>query len=163
QLRACEELRRRELDRLVAEPVLTADDRDAFIRQLPRWASYVLGAPRAMVAWEDAEEPRLSVASFDAGSSRYVQLAPGVAEPMLPQPLRDADFLCDRLAAAPQPVIYRSAGAFKRWHGSPLHPALQAQFSATSVLSVRLEGETVRGRIFWLDKPGLSPDDMLLG
>jgi hypothetical protein len=37
-----------------------------------------------------------------------------------------------------------------------------SSFAPTSVLSVRFEGKTVRGRIFWFDKAGLNSDDVLL-
>jgi signal transduction histidine kinase len=163
KLGASEERGRRDVQELPAEPELAADDRDALIRQLPLWVAHVLGAQRALIAWEEPEEPRLCLASFGAEESRYSQIAPGIAEPMVPHELSGADFLCRRMGDAPQLVIYRSSGGFKRWHGSPLHPVLQALFAATSVLSVRLESETVRGRIFWFDKAGLNSDDILLG
>ena len=163
KLGAYEERGRRDMDRLAAEPGVVADDWDALIRHLPRWAAQLLSAQRALIVWEQSDEPRLCLASFDAGSSQYSQLAPGVIEPVVADELSEASFLCRRVIDRPQPVIYRSPGGFRRWQGPPLHPVLQAQFSVTSVLSVRIEGETVRGRLFWFDKPGMNSDDILLG
>ena len=60
-------------------------------------------------------------------------------------------------------VLYASPAGLRRWRGSPLHPILQAWFGMNAVLSVRLRGETLKGRLFALDKPGMTSDDMVLG
>src|SRR5262245_72053 len=130
---------RQDMQDLAAEPELAADDPDALIRQLPPWAARVLGAPRALIAWEEPEEPWLCLASFSGGSARYSQEPPDVIEPMVPSELTGGAFFCRRLDDAPRPVIYRSSGEFKRWYGSPLNPVLRERFGATSVLSVRSE------------------------
>ena len=51
-----------------------------------------------------------------------------------------------------------SAGA-----GRPLEPGWRARLGCRSVLSLRLEGEDITGRLLVLDKPGLSADDLVLG
>jgi len=152
----------RDIPVLAAQPGLVADDQDVFICQLPVWAAQAVGAQRVLIAWEQAEEPWLCLASFNGESARFSKEPPGVIEPLVAPALSDADFFCRRTDDGPQPVIYHSAGEFKRWHGVPLNQVIRKHFGATSVLSVQLEGKSARGRIFWFDKTGLNSDDVLL-
>jgi signal transduction histidine kinase len=158
---AYEEQGRRAMHQLAAEEV-NPDDLDSLVHRVPGWAAQVLGAKRTLVAWEDPDDVGLRLAWFDAGVSRCSHLARGVIEPLVAQALGEVNFLC-RGVLGSHPAFYRSSYEFERWLGFPLHPVLQAQFSVTSVLSVRLEGKTVRGRIFWFDKPSVNSDDLLLG
>ena len=139
-----------------------ADDWDTLIRDMPRWAAQALGTSRALITWEESDEPRLCLASFDAGASQFSQLAPGVVDPMVPAELIQAEFFCRRVRGRRPSVFYWSPEGFKQWQGPPLHPVLQALFAVTSVLSVKLEGETVRGRLFWFDKPRVTSADIPL-
>jgi signal transduction histidine kinase len=152
---------RRAMDQLAVDEV-DYDDLDSLVRGVPGWAAQALGTDRTLVAWEDPDELSLCLAWFDAGVSRCAYLARGVIEPLVAHAVEEVNFFCRRVIGS-HPVFYRSSHKFERWLGSPLHPVLQAQFSMTSVLSVRLEGKTVRGRIFWFDKPSVNSDDLLLG
>jgi hypothetical protein len=49
------------------------------------------------------------------------------------------------------------------WQGDPLHPAFRASFDVTSVVGVTLKAETVKGWLFFLDKPRMISDDLLMG
>jgi signal transduction histidine kinase len=49
------------------------------------------------------------------------------------------------------------------WQGQPLQPAFQAQVAVKAVLSFRLLGESLDGRIFFFDKPSMTSDDLVLG
>jgi signal transduction histidine kinase len=152
----------RDIPDLAGAPGMVADDKDVFICQLPIWAAQAVGAQRALIAWEQPEEPWLCLASFTGESARFSKEPPGVIEPLVAPKLSDANFFCRRADDDAHPVIYRSDGEFKRWHGVPLNPVIRKHFAPSSVLSVQIEGKSVRGRIFWFDKAGLNSDDVLL-
>ena len=164
EMGAYEERGRRDMEKLAAEPEVAADDWHALVRHLPSWAAQVMGARRTLIAWEESDEPWLHLASYEAGESRYAHEAPGVIEPLVADDLVDTNFLRRGAVDPPAPVLCASSTGFRWWQGAPLlHPLLQERFSATSVLSIRLEGETARGRLFWFDKPGMTSDDLVLG
>jgi len=163
EMGAYEERGRQDMQKLAIEPEVAADDRDALVRSLPSWVAHVMGARRVLIAWVEPDEPWLCLASYEAGESRYAQEAPDVIEPLVAQDLAGTDFLCPRAIDPLEPVLHTSPAGFTRWQGAPLHPLLQERFSATSVLSVRLEAETARGRLFLFDEPEMTSDDLLLG
>jgi len=164
EMGAYEERGRRDMEKLAAEPEVAADDWHALVRYLPSWAAQVMGAKRTLIAWEESDEPWLHLASYEGGESRYAHEAPGVIEPLVADDLVDTNFLRRGAVDPPAPVLCASPTGFRRWQGAPLlHPLLQERFAVTSVLSVRLEGETARGRLFWFDKPGMTSDDLVLG
>jgi signal transduction histidine kinase len=160
-----EDRARREIRELATEPEADPADLDALVRALPRWAAHVMDSPRALIAWEESDEPWLCLASYDAGTgqSRYAREAPGVIEPLVADDLAGAHFLCRRAVDPTDPVLHTSPGGFKRWQGAPLHPLLRERFSVTSVLSVAFEAETARGRLFLFDKGRMTSDDLVVG
>ncbi len=56
-----------------------------------------------------------------------------------------------------------SAGEFRSWKGEPLDNAFRARFSIGPVFAVRLTGEELSGRLFFLDKRRMTSDDLILG
>jgi signal transduction histidine kinase len=78
-------------------------------------------------------------------------------------PLSGSDFFCKNLHAPNPTVLHTSSTGFQIWRGSPLNSDLQRRFAANTVLSVTLYGKRLEGRLFFLDKQGLSSDDLLLG
>jgi len=161
ELSAHEASSRRDLQKLATEPDIRANDLDSLVRCLPGWAADVLGAPRTLVAWEEADEPWLYFASWQGGESRCTREAPGVAELVAPG-LVDSDFLSHRQTRSGQPVLRTSPHGYSWWDGDPLQPALRERFAVTSVLSVRFDLEPARGRLFVFDKPGMTSDDLVL-
>ncbi len=160
ELSAHEARSRRDLQKLATEPDVGANDLDALVRHLPRWAADVLGAPRTLVAWEEADEPWLYFASWEGGESRHTREPPGVADLIAPA-LVDSDFATH--GEAGRPVLRTSArGGYTWWEGDPLQPALRKRFAVTSVLSVRFDLDPARGRLFIFDKPEMTSDDLVL-
>jgi putative salt-induced outer membrane protein YdiY len=60
-------------------------------------------------------------------------------------------------------VLHSSPVGLQRWHGVPLNPAFQDRFDIHGVLSLTMEGEGVKGRLFAPDKKGMTSDDLVLG
>ncbi|MBI4737242.1 MAG: ATP-binding protein, partial [candidate division NC10 bacterium] len=97
------------------------------------------------------------------GDFQWTREPPASFEPLVAEPLAGADFLCPD-ARAPVPLSFRtSPDGLQHWRGAPLHPLFQARFAIGPVLSFRLQGQAVRGRLFCLDRPGMSSDDLVLG
>jgi signal transduction histidine kinase len=59
-------------------------------------------------------------------------------------------------------ITYAHINNGHRWHGSPLHPTLLAQFAPRSILSVVVATDDLRGRLFFFDKVRPSLDDLAL-
>ena len=148
---------------LAAWPRAFAPDVFALVRDLLERTAGVLGAPRVLVAWEEAEEPWLYVASWGRGEFRGTREPPGTWEPLVAEPLAGADFLCPDARAPVPTVLYTSLQGPQRWRGAPVHPDFQARFAVGPLLSISLSGDTLKGRLFWLDKPGMTSDDLALG
>ncbi len=154
---------RSEVSRLAMWPHIVPRGADPLVRDLLEHAGALLGTPRVLAAWEEGEEPWLHLASWSRGEFSRTRESPATFDPLVAKPLADADFLCQD-ASAPDPVcLHTSTNGPQRWHGPPLHLDLQARFAVRPVLSLRLPGEAFRGRLFCLDKPGMTPDDLVLG
>jgi signal transduction histidine kinase len=81
----------------------------------------------------------------------------------LARSVRDADFVCaDTVVAVPE-VMYTSSSGLQRWRGAPMTEGLSTRFAMRSVLSVRLHASGLSGRLFVLDKPQLTGDELVLG
>jgi len=152
---------RRVLHNLANEPEVGTDNLDTLVRDLARWAADVLNAPRALIAWEEADEPWLYLVWWQ-GEARYAQEPPGVRD-LVAEDMASADFLCHGAGGRQEPVLHTSPEGFKRWRGEPLHPSLRHRFSVGSVLSARFEVEGASGRLFLFEKPKMTSDDILLG
>ena len=162
-LGAYEQKRRGEISRLAAWPRTVSEEISPLVRETLKHASAILAAPRMLAAWEEEEEPLLHMASWSAGEFNTTREPPGAFGALVAEPLTGADFLClDSLAPAPS-VLHTSPSGFQRWQGLPLNPELQRRFSMKAVLSLALQGESITGRLFALDKARLISDDLLLG
>ena len=162
-LGAYEERAREEISRLAPWSRALPQDAPALVRDLVENAATLLTSPRVLMGWEEPEEPWFHLASWSRGEFRWNRQPLGAYEPVVAEPLSGTDFLClDARAAAPT-CLHTSAAGLRRRREVPLHPDLQARFNIGSVLSLRLQGEVVKGRLFCLDIPGLTADDLALG
>ncbi|HKC23635.1 MAG TPA: histidine kinase [Thermoanaerobaculia bacterium] len=156
-----EERPRRELPRLASWP-RTAIDRRTLLADALHNAAEICGAPRAIVVWEEEEEPWVNVVAWSGSGLETAREPPGTYEPLVAEPLARSDFF--RTAAAEGPVaLVAENGSLRRRSGEPCHPALVARFSMSSVLSFAVQGEEFAGRLFLLDKERLTSDDLDLG
>ncbi|MBI4200098.1 MAG: sensor histidine kinase [Chloroflexi bacterium] len=158
-----EQRRRSEIARLAAWPHASAGQLGALIREILEHAVAILPAPCVILAWEDPEEPWHHLAWWSGGEFQCAREPLGRFEPLVAEPLASADFLCqDARAPAPR-VLYRSAAGFQHWGGVPVHPNFRARFGLHSVLGLRVRGEGLDGRLFFLDRRRLTVDDLVLG
>ena len=162
-LGAYKQRRSSELSKLAAWPHATPAEARVLVHDMLEHAAGILGAARVLMAWEEPEEPWLHLALWSRSTFHWTREAPATFAPLVAEPLAATSFLClDARAPVPTALHHSSAGV-QRWHGVPLHPQVQARFAIGAVLALRLQGESLAGRLFFLDKPGMTSDDLILG
>jgi signal transduction histidine kinase len=158
-----EERRRGELSGLAAWPRAIHNELRDLLSDMLRYVAGILRAPRMIMTWEEEEEPWLHVASWSSDDFRYTREPPDAFEPLVPEPLQGADFLCADIRVAVPLVLHSSPGGLQRWHGTPLNLAFQERFDIRGSLSLNMEGKGLNGRLFVLDKKRMTSDDLVLG
>ena len=163
-LGAHEERRRHELASLAAWPRAAFEEPGVLLRELLRSVGHVLNAPRALLAWEETDEPWLYFAAWSgAGEFSVWREPPERYDPLVAEPLADESFLSPD-ASQPQAAVLRaSATGPQEWRGAPVHPELRSRLRMQAVLCARVHGQCVDGRLFSLDKRSLTADDLVLG
>ena len=159
-LNAYEQGRRRELIGLAAWPRHVPAG--ARVQQALQHAASILAADHVLMIWDEAEEPWRYRATFAHGVFECVR-EPSAAAEMVAKPLALSDFLCLNAGARSPAVLYAGPRGVERWWGAPLAAELQTRLGCRSVLSVCLEGEGFQGRLFILDKPRVTTDDLVPG
>lgn len=160
---AYEEWVRGELSGLASWARTIPREAPALVRDLLAHAAEVLRAPRVLMGWEEPEEPWFHLASWSRGEFQWNRQPPGTYEPLVAEPLSGADFVCLDARAPIPTCLHTSPTGLQGRQGPPLHRELQARFAIGPVLSLRLQGQVVKGRLFCLDKPGMTADDLVLG
>ncbi len=116
-----------------------------------------------LLAWEEGDEPGLHLASWSRGDFQYTRQPHAIFGTLVAGPLAGTSFFCPE-ACGPQPVVvHNSPAGLKRWQGAPFDPQLQKSFNLGAVLSLRLQGEKLKGYLLALDKPQMTSDDLILG
>lgn len=162
-LGAYEERRRRELSELAAWPATRVRGPELPEPEVLESTARILGARQVVLAWEEADEPWLHLASWCEGEFHAWREAPGTFQPVVAEQLGALTFLSKDVRAAVPIVLHRDHQVPQAWRGTPIHPALQARFDITSVLCLPLRGECFEGHLLALDKPHMTVDDLLLG
>jgi signal transduction histidine kinase len=158
-----EQRRHRELTRLAAWPRMVLHDHQALVYEVLEHAADTLGAPRLLMAWEEPEEPWLHLVLWSGGTVSQTREPPDVVAPLVAEQLTGKPFLCTAVHAPEPMVLYPSDAGVQRWYGLPLHPALHTRFDIHTLVALPLQGKSLEGYLFALDKPGITSDDVLLG
>ena len=128
-------------------------------------AARVVEVPRVVAVWEEPEEPWLNVVAWSRQGIEWTEMEePTTIDSLVHSTLSGMAFLCaDSTAQDPRVLCSRSSPPdFEPWQGSPIAPEFRKRFGIGSALSVVLTAENFRGRVFFLDKNGLTPDDLVL-
>ncbi len=152
-----------ERSRLAAWPQRDAGEAPKVVRELLDHAAEILQAPRMMMIWEEPEEPWTRVACRSDGKFDLSDERLGAFGPLVDAHLAGRNFLCADSASDGVPVLIASRDEREEWKGTPLNQRLQARFGIGPVLSWSLRGQAIEGRLFALDKPGMTWDDLVLG
>lgn len=125
-------------------------------------AARVFEAPRAVLLWEEQDEPWLHMASWSRGEFGYVRESPSAFGTIVAEPLALGCFFCQNVRDAHPVVIHKLDDGLERWQGTPLQLPLQERLAAGAILSVRWKGEKLAGYLLVLDKPHMNADDLML-
>lgn len=162
-LGAYEQQLRGEMHKLSTWPQANPREARALVREVLETAARILGAPRAVLAWEEQEEPWLHLACWSREAFDWTRQPPPAFGPLVAEPLAGSSFLCTEAQSPTPTVLHTSPTGITRWRGAPLHPDLQKRFAADAVLSLLLPGESIEGRLFFFDKRSMTSDDLVLG
>jgi signal transduction histidine kinase len=162
-LGAYEQRWRGELSKLAAWPGSLPHDSGALVQGLLAQAASVLRISRAVMVWEEPEEPWRHLASWSEDQYEWVREPPDRFGALVPGPFAKSDFLCSDARSVEATVLYRSAAGFRPCQGPALHPEFQARFQIGPVLSLNLDKGELKGRLFLLDKKKMTSDDLILG
>jgi signal transduction histidine kinase len=125
-------------------------------------AADLLHAPRAVMLWEEPEEPWIHLAVWSHNECHLSREPPDMFDRPVAEPLIDASFFSPDVRVPVPRVLYTSSGGLHSWDGAPLHPNVQTRFAIGSVLSSRLRGATFEGRLFFLDMRRFTPDELVV-
>ena len=160
RLGALEARVRRQMRQLATPPDVEAMNTDELVGSMLEWAAGITGAPRMLLAWEEAKEPWLELVLWDRGKYRRMRERSDAFSPLVAAGLsKHADFLHELSAGC----LVAVPGVFRNWTGEPLGAGLRERFSIGAVLAVAITGEEVKGRLFFLDKLRMTSDDLILG
>lgn len=116
--------------RLKEWPRGLALDQRAMVRQILHACRVIFNAPRAVLAWEEREEPWLLISSLSEERFRWTEEEPERYLPMVDAAVADVAFHSDP---------------------APIHDRFRAAFGLRHVISAPIRGEAVQGRIFIAD------------
>ncbi|MGR9035040.1 MAG: sensor histidine kinase [Gammaproteobacteria bacterium] len=156
---------REELNKLSNWPYLTQSlsDPEKYLGESMAYASDVMNAPRALMIWEEREEPIGHIAYLSQDGFLWRQISPGVYEPLIDEAVASGHFLCRNAAETEQRILHTDGKKFEYVTGLRLHPDLIQHYNIGSVIGLSIEGQEFRGILMFLDKQSMIPDDLTLG
>src|SRR4029079_14487424 len=92
---------RRTLSKLAAWPQVVPEHFHALLRGVLREAAGILGAPRMLIAWQDASGPRLVLAGWTPSQVSAFRDTLHAYDPLVDERLAGADFYCEAIGVAP--------------------------------------------------------------
>ena len=150
QFNRYEETMRQGLERLAGWRHAPSDDMEALIRAALPEAANVLGARRALLIWDETEEPSRFVAYAGKGEVRLSRHSPDAWGDMVPPVLDGESFIS---LSRPPSVAFLKNGKILSQRGDGMEAELRSAFSVTDFVSVPLEGKDISGRLFFLEHP----------
>jgi len=152
-----------EKSRLAAWPQTEVAEFRTLVRELLEHAAAVLQSPRMLMIWEEPGEPSTRVACYSNGVFDLSDERLAAFGSLVARPLEGTSFFCLDAQSPATRVVLNAPGGARQWKGTPLEPGLQSRFNVRAVMSWGLAGTTIKGRLFALDKPGMSLGDVVLG
>jgi signal transduction histidine kinase len=160
-LGAYEQQLRAEIARLAGWPRTAGREPRQVVAEVLAHAGDVFGAPRVVLVWDEREEPWHNVAAWSPTSFEWDRLPPGTVQPVVAAEA-DAFFTLDASVPGGSVIARSPGGAYQERPGPVIHPALRERHAMRAVLSVHCAGDVSDGRLFFLDKPGMNADDVML-
>lgn len=162
-MEAYEQRSRLAIARVASWSGATTVDEEEFLSRLLRYVAETLEAPRVLLVWRPSGAGMMNLVEWAEGATRRDTETVAVWATALARSVRDADFVCADADVRVPEVMYTSSSGLQRWQGAPMTGGFSARFSMRSVLSLRLHASGLSGRLFVLDKPQLTGDELVLG
>src|SRR5690606_29512168 len=114
--------------------------------------------------WSDADEPWTYAALWVDGAASVKRLPPSAYFPWTAESLERASFLISAAERGSGVLIHQGDGRFERWHedGEAISAALVLDHSSMGAISVPFQVHDLEARLFVLDPPALTLDDVAL-
>ena len=152
-----------ELGRLATWPRTMSREPYAVLSEVLSKAGDLMNAPRIVLVWSDSEESAVNVAWTADERVMWKEEPSDSYGAVVASTLVGRTFQTSNAASERSRVVVLTRGRFLRRRCRPIDERLRAQFNMRAVQSWPLDGELVRGRIFCLDKPGPSLDELMMG
>jgi signal transduction histidine kinase len=162
-LSAYENRRRDEMASFAAWPAAVGPEPRVVLRELLSRTARILNARRTLLAWEETGQPWLQFGAWSDDSFTVWREPADLYGPLVAGSLENASFLSPDVSQQQATVLLAANGGLQAWRGAPVHDELRSRFQMRAVLSVRVGGEWVRGRLFSLDHQSLTADDLVMG
>ena len=138
------------------------DDTD--IAQVLETGGKIVGARRAVLAWTERGEQTLHMAFWTGLHVRCWEEPNLRVDELVAEGLAHIDFLGSDVATPSAPIVWIRDGRLNQDRRARAVPAaVQERFAIRSVIALRLSGQLVEGRLFLLDMPSMTSDDLLMG
>jgi signal transduction histidine kinase len=153
---------RTEIERLAHWPATGGLETEVGLSRVLEHAAHTLGAGRALVAWEDEDEPWVRTAAWSAATLVVGKHPPAEFAPLVPANMTDAVILCTGPLTA-STIAFASAGERSiECPGLPAHPGLLARLGGEGLASAPFRTERVSGRVFFSDLGGPTAESVVL-
>ena len=159
-LRRHQDRMREDLTRVAAWPRRAFDDREPLVRSALENAAAILHARRVAIVFEEDDEPWLWIALHDGAAFSMTREGPDL--PVLHEVGDEATFFCADARAAEPAIAVLSDSHVARVAGAPLARGFADRLQVGAVMSAPFAGEAVQGRLFVLDRPDVTVDEMML-
>lgn len=150
----------REMSLLATWPETVHDDTESLARDLLSYAAPLLEAPRLVLAWSEIDTPWCRLAVWDRGTWTHHRQDRDVA--LVNREISDRAFICRRGRKARTLVQEPDGRQLTLWEGDPVGTGFAGRFATVSVVSVPMQGESLSGRLFVLDKAEPTLDSLVL-
>jgi len=154
---------RREISRLAAWPRTVSRDPHSVVAEVLSRSTELLEASRLVLVWDDPDDSRVNVASFDRKQVLWTVEVEGAFGSLVSREVDGRSFETSDARQGQAEVVVLTPRGFRRRHCQPIDERLRARFDMRRVESWPLDGELVRGRMFCLDKSAISLDDLVTG
>jgi signal transduction histidine kinase len=163
QLGALERRRRNEVAALAAWPRPTSHDLAHVLQESLMHAAQLLHVGRALLVWEDPDEPWVNIAEWNGTALRQTRESPETFLPLIHEELAATDFhVNDARSGSPLTTCAAVAGP-TIWRGVPLNADFVRRFELGSVLAARVMTERMTGHLLLAGTRPTRSDDLALG
>jgi signal transduction histidine kinase len=160
-----EERLRREVGQLAlwSQDVTPGEAEGAHLNRMLAHAADTMGVQRVVFAWEDGEEPWLQIALREDGGTTVSKAGPDEFSPLVPTDLTGVVFMCPDARGGPEALtVYGGDHDLRRHKGAPIQQAFADRFQMGAVISAPVTVVDGRARLFFLDKPRMTSDDLTI-